>query len=131
MLRPSWAKAVGLDRTPPVFCVREPHARWPRRERHRFARTQRQIEQTALYQQDLAKLAELAAQLRAELPPGTDVRWLELEEALLSHTARLARIYYRAGFAQGAASARREASRASAALLQHLAGVLRAFVKGT
>jgi len=129
MLALGWAGSNELEHMPRVLRVHDPHAGWRRQHRRHFARTQRQIEQTPQYQRDLAHLAELASQLRAELPPATDAHWLDLEEALLSHAAKLARLYFRAGFTKGAALARRNVAREHDAMLTQLAHLLTAFVK--
>jgi hypothetical protein len=72
-----------------------------RRLRRRLVQAAARIERSPEYQRSLTELAQLAASFQAELEPAQKGRWLELEDALLEHVARLNRSYFHAGAAWG------------------------------
>lgn len=93
---PQWGDA------PPFPPRANPSPRASRRPSRRavarqFARASARIERSAEYQSGFQLVLELAAELQGVLEPAQRERWLALEDALLEHSSRLYRAYFRAG----------------------------------
>ena len=72
-----------------------------RAARRLLARAAEQIENSAAHQRSLQQVLELDARFRRALQPEQRECWLEFEEALLEHSARLNRTYFEAGVEAG------------------------------
>jgi hypothetical protein len=72
-----------------------------RRAARQFARASARIERTSEYRDSLQVVLELCAELERVLAPTQRERWLALEDALLEHSSRLYRAYFRAGLEYG------------------------------
>jgi hypothetical protein len=89
---PRWGEAPSAP--PRTNTARRPSRRAVARQ---FARASARIERSANYRHGLQLVLELAAELQRVLEPPQRERWLALEEALLEHSSRLYRAYFRAG----------------------------------
>ena len=67
----------------------------------RFARASARIERSSEYRRSLQIVLELGGELERVLEPTQKERWLALEDALLEHSSRLYRAYFRAGLTYG------------------------------
>lgn len=90
-----------------VWAVNE-HARFERQprgarraRRRGLSKTVSRVERSAEYRRSLDELHQLASSFRHGLDGAQREQWLLLEEALLAHSERFSRAYYRAGFRCG------------------------------